>query len=178
MPTGMKLSLDGVAPGEQLPGASEEEVAHLRKAFDQIDVDESGTIDVEEIKTLMEALGKEPSEFEIKTMMEFADKDGNGTIEFSEFCGMYGKYVAEERSDEEENLYQCFQVFDLDGNGYIERNELASLMASLGSKSFRAPPESLVDELIRDADKDGDGKINYQEFTKAMIEKGGFWGDP
>ena len=46
-------------------------------------------------------------------------------------------------------------------------------MLNLGTKSFRAPDESDVDALIQAADKDGDGKINYQEFTRVMLETKG-----
>lgn len=49
-------------------------------------------------------------------------------------------------------------------------------MCGLGTKSFRAPDPSLVDELINEADKDGDGRISYSEFVKVMTEKGGNWG--
>ena len=49
-------------------------------------------------------------------------------------------------------------------------------VANLGTKSFRAPDPSFVDELIAAADKDGDGRINYEEFTKVMLEKAGPWG--
>jgi calmodulin len=38
-------------------------------------------------------------------------------------------------------------------------------MTSLGEKLS----EEEVDEMIREADVDGDGQINYQEFVKMMV---------
>ena len=55
-------------------------------------------------------------------------------------------------------LYNCFRVFDKDGDGYISPAELRHVMANLGEKLT----EDEVEEMIREADQDGDGKVNYQ----------------
>lgn len=46
-------------------------------------------------------------------------------------------------------------------------------MLNLGSKSFRAPNAQDVDDLITAADSNGDGKIDYAEFVKVMVEHTG-----
>ena len=59
---------------------------------------------------------------------------------------------------EEEEMRQAFKVFDIDGNGVIDAQELRLTMRNLG--------ENLTDEdvkaMIRAADKNGDGKIDYE----------------
>ena len=52
----------------------------------------------------------------------------------------------------------AFKQFDKDGNGFIDRDELISLMESLGQKLTEAE----IDEMLKDADFDRDGKISYQ----------------
>ena len=47
-----------------------------------------GTIDAKELKVAMRALGFEPKKEEIKKMISDIDKDGSGTIDFSEFLIM------------------------------------------------------------------------------------------
>ena len=47
-----------------------------------------GTIDAKELKVAMRALGFEPKKEEIKKMISDIDKDGSGTIDFSEFLEM------------------------------------------------------------------------------------------
>lgn len=59
--------------------------------------------------------------------------------------------------DPEEELRQAFSVFDKDSNGYITRDELKHVMTNLGEKLTDAE----VAEMIREADVDGDGQINY-----------------
>jgi len=45
--------------------------------------------------------------------------------------------------------------------------ELRHIMTNLGEKLT----DEEVDEMIREADIDGDGQINYEEFVKVMMAK-------
>ena len=58
-------------------------------------------------------------------------------------------------------------MFDSDGNGFINRQELGYVMENLGQKMERTEIESLIDEI----DIDGDGQINYEEFYQMMSSK-------
>ncbi|KAF5774765.1 putative flagellar calcium-binding protein calflagin [Helianthus annuus] len=54
-----------------------------------------------------------------------------------------------------------------DQNGLISASELRHVMTNLGEKLT----DEEVDETIREADVDGDGQINYEEFVKVMMAK-------
>ena len=54
-------------------------------------------------------------------------------------------------------FFPC-RVFDKDGNGFISAAELRHVMTNLGEKLT----DEEVDEMIREADIDGDGQINYE----------------
>ena len=62
---------------------------------------------------------------------------------------------------------KLFSVFDKDGNGYISAAELRHVMTNLGEKLT----DEEVDEMIREADIDGDGQVNYEEFVAMMTSK-------
>lgn len=51
-------------------------------------------------------------------------------------------------------------------------------MCGLGTKSFRAPTAEDVDDLIREADIDGDGRINYEEVRATLLSVGRVWEMP
>jgi calmodulin len=57
----------------------------------------------------------------------------------------------------EEEIRDAFKVFDKDGNGFISAAELRHVMTNLGEKLT----DDEVDEMIREADADGDGQVNY-----------------
>ena len=58
-------------------------------------------------------------------------------------------------------------MFDRDGDGMISSSELRHAMTSLGEKL--SPDE--VDEMLREADGDGDGLVNYVEFVSILTAK-------
>lgn len=49
-------------------------------------------------------------------------------------------------------------IVSQDGNGYISAAELRHVMTNLGEKLT----DEEVDEMIREADIDGDGQVNYE----------------
>jgi len=59
-------------------------------------------------------------------------------------------------TDSEEEIREAFKVFDRDNNGFISAAELKHVMTSIGEKLTNEE----VDEMIREADQDGDGKID------------------
>lgn len=61
---------------------TEEQKQEIRETFDLFDADNSGRIDLKELKVAMRALGFEPTQAELKKMITEADKDGSGTIDF------------------------------------------------------------------------------------------------
>jgi calmodulin len=60
--------------------------------------------------------------------------------------------------DGEDEIREAFRVFDKDGNGFISSAELRHVMTNLGEKLTDAE----VDEMIHEADIDGDGSVNYE----------------
>ena len=70
-----------------------------------------------------------------------------------------------QETDREDEIRQAFKVFDKDGNGYISAAELRQVMTNLGKKLTDAE----LDGMIRQADDDNDGQINYEEFVKVSF---------
>ena len=68
---------------------------------------------------------------------------------------------------QDDGIEEAFKVFDRDGNQLISAAELRQVMTTLGDKLT----DEEVDEMIREADIDGDGHINYEEFVRMMMAK-------
>uniref|UniRef100_A0A8W4FIZ3 Calmodulin 3 n=1 Tax=Sus scrofa TaxID=9823 RepID=A0A8W4FIZ3_PIG len=126
------------------------------EAFSLFDKDGDGTITTKELGTVMRSLGQNPTEAELQDMINEVDADGNGTIDFPEFLTMMARKMKD--TDSEEEIREAFRVFDKDGNGYISAAELRHVMTNLGEKLT----DEEVDEMIREADIDGDGQVNYE----------------
>ena len=112
----------------------------------------------------MRSFGYNPTELEIMDMIAEVD-DGDGTLGLDEFLFFMAKMI--ENGDKEEDLKHRFQVFDRDGGGTIEADELRSAITGLADGMTMEE----VDEMIREADVDGDGDINYEEFVRMAMAK-------
>merc|ERR1711924_125552 len=82
------MSRRGAAKKKSKGGLTEEQIEEIREAFNLFDADNSGAIDVRELKAAMRALGFEVKKEELKKMISDIDNDGNGSIEFQEFLEM------------------------------------------------------------------------------------------
>ena len=68
-------------------------------------------------------------------------------------------------NDKVEMIKYTFRLCDRDGNGYISKAELAHVMTNLGERLT----EEEITEMIREADIDGDWKMNYDEYVEVMM---------
>merc|ERR1712117_610412 len=84
---------------------------------------EDGSVDSSQVSRIMKAIGQNPSEAEIQDMVNQVDKDGTGSIDFPEFLMMMS--IKSESENAEDEIREAFTVFDGDGNGFINRQELA-----------------------------------------------------
>ncbi|XP_078268504.1 centrin-2 isoform X3 [Rhinoraja longicauda] len=113
-------------------------------------------------KVAMRALGFEPKKEEIKKMISEIDKEGTGKIDFNEFLAVITQKMAEK--DTKEEILKAFRLFDDDETGRISFKNLKRVAKELG--------ENLTDEelqeMIDEADRDGDGEVNEQEFLRIM----------
>ncbi|KAJ6302795.1 hypothetical protein OIU77_016815 [Salix suchowensis] len=148
---------------------SEEEIMGLKEMFKGMDTDNSGTITLEELKQGLAKQGTKLSEYEAKQLMEAADADGNGIIDYDEFITAT---MHMNRMDREEHLYTAFQHFDKDNSGYITTEELEQALRDFGMHDGRD-----LKEIISEVDADNDGRINYDEFV-AMMRKGSTEANP
>ena len=72
--------------------------------------------------------------------------------------------------DQIDELKKAFQVMDSNGDGVVTKEELSNLLKGLGEDVTN----DIVDEMIKIADENGDGKIQFEEFCKAATE-GNLW---
>ncbi|XP_058094243.1 calcium-dependent protein kinase 2-like [Magnolia sinica] len=142
---------------------SEEEIQGLKAMFTNMDTDKSGTITYEELKSGLARLGSKLSEAEVKQLMDAADVDGNGTIDYIEFITAT---MHRHKLERDEHLFKAFEYFDTDHSGFITRDELEVAMKEHGMGD-----EASIREIISEVDADNDGRINYEEFC-AMMRSG------
>ena len=68
--------------------------------------------------------------------------------------------------DQTVEIREAFKIFDRDGNGYIDAKELKHVVTRMGEVLTTAE----ADEFMKEADLDGDGKLDYNEFVTMMLQ--------
>ncbi|XP_067126699.1 uncharacterized protein [Centruroides vittatus] len=144
---------------------TEEQVAEFKEAFSLFDKEGSGQITTKELAMVIKSLGLNPTEAELQEMIKEVDSKGTGMVYFPEFLSLMAKNLKNIECEDE--IIEAFRVFDKDGNGIIKADELRDAMLNLGEKL--TPDE--VEEMIREADPDNDGLINYVEFVHTVSRK-------
>lgn len=141
---------------------TEDQKTDIKEAFDLFDPDGTGKIATKELKIAMRALGFEPKKEELKKLVADIDPDCLGKLSFEEFLNIMSVKMLEK--DPKEEILRAFRLFDDDETGKISFKNLKRVARELG--------ENLTDEelqeMIDEADKDGDGEISQEEFMRIM----------
>ncbi|CDU16091.1 caltractin [Plasmodium yoelii 17X] len=141
---------------------NDEQKLEIKEAFDLFDTNGTGRIDAKELKVAMRALGFEPKKEDIRKIISDVDKDGSGTIDFNDFLDIMTIKMSER--DPKEEILKAFRLFDDDETGKISFKNLKRVAKELGENIT----DEEIQEMIDEADRDGDGEINEEEFMRIM----------
>ena len=65
------------------------------------------------------------------------------------------------------NIFEEFpQIFDRNRDGYIDMKELKKVTQMLGTMLTKEE----IEDFMAEADKDGNGKLDYDEFVKMLLQ--------
>jgi calcium-dependent protein kinase len=132
-------------------------------AFKSLDKDNDGVLSKKEImEGLCEKLGPEEAEREAQRIFDSVDFDNSGMIDYSEFVVAT---LDQRKLLNEDRLRQAFELFDKDGDGELTSEELKESLSGL-----EGADNQTWEEMIAEADIDGDGVVTFQEF-KIMMER-------
>lgn len=164
---------------------TEEQLAEIKKSFDEFDADKTGSISTANMKEALKSAGRDPTDDDIKKIMEQMDFDQNGSISLEEFVRVAKEDLAQQllmmslasqrmrvvvQFSEEEmaSMKAMFDNFDKDTDGFITLDELKECGTAV------APGKAVGDDeakaLMDKFDLDKDGKISFDEFVNAHAE--------
>uniref|UniRef100_A0A0A9DH90 non-specific serine/threonine protein kinase n=1 Tax=Arundo donax TaxID=35708 RepID=A0A0A9DH90_ARUDO len=146
---------------------SVEEVEVIRDMFALMDTDKDGRVTLQELKAGLRKVGSKLAEPEMELLMEAADVNGNGYLDYGEFVAVT---IHLQRLSNDDHLRTAFLFFDKDSSGYIERAELADALADDSGHT----DDAALNNVLREVDTDKDGRISFDEFV-AMMKAGTDW---
>ncbi|KAJ8046074.1 Calcineurin subunit B type 2 [Holothuria leucospilota] len=150
-------------PMEMCSNFDADEIRRLGKRFKKLDIDNSGALSVDEFMSLPE-LQQNPL---VQRVIDIFDEDGNGEVDFKEFIQGVSQFSV--KGDKESKLRFAFKIYDMDKDGFISNGELFQVLKMMAGSNLKdSQLQQIVDKTIFNADKDGDGKISYEEFCTVV----------
>lgn len=130
----------------------------MREAFSKIDNDQTGFVTLREFVDVLQQAGM--SRDEATTIFRHIDQDASNSISYTEFLAAT---LSRRLWLSRERIRDAFSRLDVDGTGYITRENLKEVMGDDWTTD-------LADQFFVEADTKGDGRIDFEEFMAAMTK--------
>ncbi|GAB2270424.1 hypothetical protein Dimus_005326 [Dionaea muscipula] len=156
----------------------------LHRVFESIDQNGDGMVSLEELNWLLDRTGIDTCSLE--ELKSLISKPAG--LDFDEFCYLYESLLLkrrqkrveaeeskepsdgccsykEEEEEEERVLYEAFEVFDLNGDGFISPDEIESMLLRLGLWNIGMDCERIMHQY----DTNSDGFVDFEEFKRMIL---------
>merc|ERR1711942_241564 len=151
----------------------ESEAKILIAAFEKVDVEKSGKINITQLADIMrEASADDSDEDEIEEMVNdqnmmrvvftMADVDGDNMVSLNELLVMAGF-----EGEEEERIAGFVRLADKGNKGYVTAEELKEVLQKMGQTTT----DKDVKMFFTMADKDGDQKLQTEEVVNFFMNR-------
>ncbi|KFK44255.1 hypothetical protein AALP_AA1G234900 [Arabis alpina] len=139
--------------------------------FEKLDKNQDGLVTLDELHWILERLGwteHTPDELELIV--------GKQSLDLDEFLRFYYDIVSNSKGtkndisvddDDDEAIVKAFNVFDVNGDGYISSEELRAVLERLGFEEEAKDWD--CGRMIRVHDKNLDGVIDFDEFKNMVL---------
>ncbi|XP_076935132.1 calcium-dependent protein kinase 2-like [Bidens hawaiensis] len=119
----------------------EDEIEGLRAMFRNFDTNEEQVISRESLEESLVRIGSNLGPEDAKLIVEAADTDGNGYIDYNEFVTAMRNF----NQYKDDHLYRAFMHFDKDKKGWISKDDLKSALEGYEAGDIK--------EIITEVDK-------------------------
>jgi len=136
--------------------------SEISDAFRLFDRDRDGKIMRAEIEDLVKNLDGDTTCPHVQDLLSASDREGG--VDLPHFMLLWQKFkesVSEDGDDTEEEIKKAFKDYDVNGDGYITKDEMMNVITKMG---FVSNKEDEVSKCLKDMDLDGDGRVSYAEF--------------
>ena len=148
----------------------------LKGAFQYVDVNRSGTIDVKELQRALDVMGVHVDLAQAKGVMARYDVDRNSSLDLAEFARLVADIIAWkqreslEKEVSPEKIRAAFKLFDHNNDNFIDVRELKPALDRLqpAFEKTGASAKTKAAQLLAQYDASKDKKLDVAEFTRLV----------
>jgi Ca2+-binding EF-hand superfamily protein len=138
----------------------------LKRVYQEHAKAEVGGLPTYKLQEALKAAGIRVDATELKRLLQEADPQNKGTISVDGFLQTVSKKMREGLT--RDDLLEAFRAFDSTNTGFVTTADLIDVMQGLHD-SLGMNKDDIV-QLIKEADFDNDGRIDYREFIGMLFE--------
>jgi calmodulin len=135
-----------------------DDLEELFEAFSLFDKDYNGVLTSKELGIVMQSISLNPTESEIRDMINEAETSKENSIDFPEFLAFLSrKTIVDENNPAE--MQKAFEIFcGQDKKDFIDANSFMEVLKELGEPFTKEE----IEKLIKEADVTRDGKLRFE----------------
>ncbi|CAM6085919.1 unnamed protein product [Calypogeia fissa] len=145
---------------------SADEIQNLHDHFKRISSN-GVSVTVSEFEQVLQAMNMGGFVPLAQRIFDLFDDNKDGSVDMREVVVGFSSL---KKSQGDEALKLCFQLYDTDRSGYISREELASMLRALPEEYLPGDitEPGKLDEMFERMDANNDGRISFEEFKDAI----------
>lgn len=154
-------------------GFSQQEIQEFQESFALFDTEGTGSISVGEFRDVLNSLrdgdGNQSYPHLDKLLTNVSSRPNEETMDFDDYLKLMASTSLQQTlqadADDTSNFKHVFDLFDVDGKGYITVQDLEGIALELGEHDMTREE---LEEMIERARSKHKGKVTLAEFTKMM----------
>lgn len=157
-------------------GFSQQEIRELKHCFDLFDVEGTGSIAVESLRSVLESMlatDKQSFPHLDEILRLLSDRPDTELLDFDDYLSLMASTSLQQRlqsdtnndENDQPNFQHVFDLFDVDHKGYITAEDLHRVALELGEHDMTMEE---LQEMIDRARSKKTGKVTLKEFSKIM----------
>ncbi|KAL4434088.1 hypothetical protein ABPG75_000529 [Micractinium tetrahymenae] len=164
----LRIIADDMATHPSTQKESQELIKGLTQLFDELDVNASGSVSMDELVSGLDRLGYDIRMDEMEHLMHRVDINHDGVIQLTEFvAGLVDWKQLQNDTQWGQWVQMAFDRLDQNGDGWLSLDEIMQQLPDDGSSDAERMLEAR--RMLREADTNGDGRISRDEFMELLM---------
>lgn len=141
-----------------------EDIENSQRAFNALDLDNTGFIYKDDLKSAFDIMGEKASKEDFVKMVNEIGGNPNGTIDYNDFLKIIASHRMNQQYNDENDFVDAFVAMggNPDKSGKVDAQKLIQVI----KEEFNMTID--IVKLIEDVDEDGSGEIEYDEFRTLL----------
>lgn len=144
------------------------EILVLHENFKKFDEDDSGALDLDELKEYLAEVGLMPKvrsdAVHVDGILAEMEESGHDEVSFADVLALIQRLRAALHSQKRDEMKTLFDSYDRDRSGDLSLREVSRMLLDLGLQPKNRDEQDEIQKMMAEVDEDGSMELNFEEF--------------